>query len=254
MSRPVAGRAREGALLLLFQRDQRPDADTLRAAIANAGRLSVTQELSGGEPGSAVTDVEVLRDGMTYDVCGLAPGEPMPLASIAHRFDSDLAPDVAALEAVGIQPGPHLEAGARSLPVIRTMMGIVADLAPYLPGLAGIAWPPARTLVGPGLFVSSMSSWLAGGAFPALGLTALSDDPEGGMRTEGLAWFIGQELLIAADIAKDRVAAARLAIRLVNQLVLQGRVTASEAIVGPDGGRLALDPSRDGKTVRVRRG
>ena len=248
------GRAREGALLLLFQRGQRPDADTLRAAIANAGRLSVTQELFSGEPGTAVNDVEVLRDGMTYDVCGLAPGEPMPLASIAHRFDSDLAPDVAALEAVGIHPGPHLEAGARSLPVIRTMMGIVADLAPYLPGLAGIAWPPARTLVGPGLFVSSMSSWLAGGAFPALGLTALSDDPEGGLRTEGLAWFIGQELLIAADIAKDRVAAARLAIRLVNQLVLQGRVTASEAIVGPDGGRLALDPSRDGKTVRVRRG
>jgi hypothetical protein len=133
------------------------------------------------------------------------------------------------------------------------MMGIAADVLAQLPDSVAVAWPPAQTRIGPAFFTSSVAAWLDGGVFPALGLTAFNDDPSGGMRTEGLSWFTGQELLIGPDIAKDRASAARLAIRLVNQLVSQGRVVGSEVIVAPDGGRLALDPTRDGKAVRVRR-
>lgn len=249
-SGPYKGGAGDGALLLLFRQGQRPDGDAFHEAVRKAGRLSVTHHF---DEDGAVVGVELLRDGMTYDVAGLSPAAGMPVPTARHRYGFDESGDGEPLEAVSLAPGPHLEAGAHSIPVVRTMAGIAADLLGALSAATAVVWPPARSCIGPGFFIASVASWRSGGAFPALGLTAFDDEPGGGMRSEGLAWFTGQELLISADLAKERAAAARLAIRLVNQLVSQGRVATSEFIVAPDGGRLALEPTRDGKTVRVRR-
>ena len=54
---------------------------------------------------------------------------------------------------------------------------------------------PARTAIEPELFVRSVDAWLGGGAFPALGLVALTDTPEGGLISEGLTFFAGQEIV-----------------------------------------------------------
>ena len=62
-----------------------------------------------------------------------------------------------------------------------------------------------------------------------------------------------QEIRLANNIAIDRAGAAKLGVRLVNHLVSQGKLVENEFVVGPDGGRLALEPTRDGKVVRVRR-
>ncbi len=245
---------------MLFAEGQRPDADALDAAVEATDRLTLTHRISGDEQGftpaseaGGMTGCELLRDGMTYDLTGLAPALPVAVPAIHHRYG--LSPDTASgtFEALSLAPGPHLAAGARSMPVVRTLAGIAASLTQTLPGMFALAWPPARTLIGAEFFTSSVSAWLSGGAFPSLGFTAFADEPQGGMLSEGLAWFTGQELRIANDIAKDRANAARLGVRLINQLVSQGKVTANEYIIAPDGGRLALEPTRDGKTVRVRR-
>ena len=237
-------------MLLLFREGQRPTASVFREAVRAAGRLAITHEFVAE---GATVGVELLRDGMTYDVGGLAPAEPVAIPSAQHRYGYDTAGASEALEAIALQPGPHLSAGAHSIPVVRTQVGIAADLLAAIPATIAVVWPPSRSLIGPGFFAASVKAWLTGGAFPALGLTAFGDEPGGGMRSEGLAWFTGQELLFAGDLAKDRATAARIAIRLVNQLVSQGRLTESEFIVAPDGGRLALEPTRDGTTIRVRR-
>jgi hypothetical protein len=252
LSGPSGGLARDGALLLLFRPGQRPDAAGLAVAVESAERLAITHRMID-ESSGAIAGCELLRDGMTYDLTGLAPLAPVACPAPRHRYGLGQDTDPALLEAVALQPGPHLAAGAHSIPVVRTMAGIAADLAGVLPRLVAVAWPPARTAAGTEFFVSSVAAWLAGGAFPSLGFTAFDDDPRGGMVSEGLAWFTGQELRFANELAKDRAVAARLGVRLVNQLVAQGRVTANEYIVAPDGGRVALEPTRDGKMVRVRR-
>jgi len=198
--------------------------------------------------------VELLRDGMTYDLVGAAPGPAVRMPHSEHRFG--LAADLVEqdCEALSLQPGPHLASGARSLPVVRTMMGVAAMIVAHLPGLRAVAWPAASTLMGPDFFVSSMTAWIAGGAFPALGLTAFTVDLDDGLRSEGLAFFTGQELRLEPGLASDRAAAVRLGIRLVNHLVSQGKVTETEAIMGPEGERLTLDPSPNGHLVSVRRG
>lgn len=140
-----------------------------------------------------------------------------------------------------------------SVAVVRTLASVAVTLAELLPGLIAVAWPPARSIVGVEFFRSSVSAWLAGGAFPSLGFTAFEDDLEGGIVSVGLSWFTGQEIRLANNIAIDRAGAAKLGVRLVNHLVSQGKLVENEFVVGPDGGRLALEPTKDGKVVRVRR-
>ena len=224
----------------------------LRKAVDRAGRLSITQEFRDHDEG-AIHGAELLRDGMTFDIRGLAPSEPIapPVMRFRYGVEPDLQPRQ--LAGVSIQPGPHLAAGAHSIPVVRTMAGIAASLTDVIPECVGVSWLPAQTLSGPTFFSASIAAWLEGGAFPALGLTAVADEADGGMRTVGLSWFTGQEVRLAAELAKDRGAGARLAIRLINQLILQGRLVEPDTVIGLDGGRLALEPTRDGSTVRVRR-
>jgi hypothetical protein len=244
--------AGQGALLLLFPSGERPTGAVLREVAAGSDRLAVSSELGCG--GQSPGGVELLRDGMTYDLVGAAPGPAFGIPPARHRLG--VAPDVVEreCEALSLQPGPHLAPGARTLPVVRTMMNVATMIVAHLPGLRAVAWPAAGTLIGPDFFVSSMTAWMAGGAFPALGLTAFAADSDQGLRSEGLAFFTGQELRLEPGLSDDRTAGVRLGVRLINHLVGQGRVTATEAIMGPEGERLTLDPDAAAHLVSVRRG
>ena len=76
---------------------------------------------------------------------------------------------------------------------------------------------------------------------------------EGVVKVDGQTLQLtGQELRIEPEIATDKAAAARLGVRLINELVtLGGRLTESERMTGPDGERLTIAPSENGRYVRV---
>ena len=224
----MTARGRAGDLLLLFA-GGRPELSALERIASETERLSVTSILDAADAKTA-RGVELLRDGMTFDLLGASPGPPSPVPPLAHRLGLPRDLDESADEALSLHPGPHLDEGAHTLPVVRTMMGVATMLVPHLPGLTALGWGPARTLIGPDFFVSTMTTWLAGGAFPALGLTAFTAEPGGGLASEGLAFFTGQELHIVPELVDDRATATRLGIRLVNQLVSQGKVSAPEVI------------------------
>jgi hypothetical protein len=243
-------------LLLLFRAGERPDGERLTSLVEAAERLTVTNQIPG-EQGQPAAGFELLRDGLTYDLLGLASGRSHPEQVdpfiTRHRFGFRGEVYSSSLECMSLQPGPHLSAGMHSVAVVRTLASIAVTLAELLPGLIAVAWPPARSIVGVEFFRSSVSAWLSGGAFPSLGFAAFEDDLEGGIVSVGLSWFTGQEIRLANNIAIDRAGAAKLGVRLVNHLVSQGKLVENEFVVGPDGGRLALEPTRDGKVVRVRR-
>ena len=226
----------------------------LRQAATGTDRLSVSSTVGEGGGEHEPAGLELLRDGMTYDLVGAAPGAGFTVPSARHRVG--VAADLVEqdCEALALQPGPHLASGAHALPVVRTMMGAASMLVPHLVGLRAVAWPAAGTLIGPDFFVSTMTAWIAGGAFPALGLTAFAADPDDGLRSEGLAFFTGQELRLEPGLAEDHAAGVRLGIRLVNHLVGQGRVRDIEAIMGPSGEQLTLSPNAASHVVSVRRG
>lgn len=197
--------------------------------------------------------VELLRDGMTFDLHGLAPGAACAAPQPHHRFDWPTGQDAVGHEALHLGIGPHLAGAGRSLPVLRTMIALARDLALFFEEIAGVIWQPSASVIGRRFFESTATAWLDGGPFPALGLTAFEVAEDGALASKGLAFWIGQELAIEPALAQDKVAATRLGVRLVNHLVRLGGLAGEEHIVAPDGARLVMRPSADGRRIEVKR-
>lgn len=206
---------------------------------------------ASGADAQAQEWLELLRDGLTFDLRGLSPGAQSAAPMIAHRFDFPLAAGQESLEALTIATGPHLAGGERSMPVLRGMLGLARDLTQHFEDLVAVVWAPSASIIGRRFFESVITAWLEGGAFPALGLTAFEQTADGALQTVGLSFWIGQELRIEPPLTADKVAATRLGVRLVNQLVIVGGVEESERIIAPDGTRLVMRPSRNGDFIRV---
>jgi len=195
--------------------------------------------------------VEMMREGLTFDILGIAPGDPAAFPSIEHHFDLESVPSASGYEALQIMPGQHLSGGHNAIPVVKSMLALARDLTHHLEHLEAVVWPAARSAIGRRFFESVTTAWLEGGAFPALGLTAFTQTMDGAIQSVGLDFWIGQELRIEAPLSADKVAATRLGVRLINQLIIVGGLTESERVTAPDGSRLVMRPSRNGKFIRV---
>ena len=191
----------------------------------------------------------MLALGLTFDLTGLSPGQPGMYPAIRHRYG--LAQDFGgALEAITLHPGQHLGEEANLLPVVRVITGLAARLL-ELPQARAVAWHPAGTLIEPAQFSKAIEAWLSGGAFPALGLTALVREANGALRSDGLAFFTGQELRVEPTCGETPSDVGKIAIRLVHRLVDSEPVLSRQELTGPDGERLIAEPREGGRVVRV---
>ncbi|MEY2943142.1 MAG: hypothetical protein RLY97_1156, partial [Pseudomonadota bacterium] len=194
--------------------------------------------------------IELLYGGLSFDLLGLMPAEKCPMPDIAHRYGFTAPLANRGLEAITLVAGEHLRGAENLLPVVRGMTAIAAKLT-ALSGALAVAWHPARSLIAAEPFVRSITSWLDGGAFPALGLTALIRDVDSGLRSEGLAFFTGQELRIEPIHGESAAGAAKIALRLIHMLVGSEAVTKPYEFTGPAGENLRAEPSGNGKYIRI---
>ena len=249
------------ALSLLFAAGCRPEAESIRQFAESHSGFSISfdpaSEGEGAPSPSAESGrhwLELLTSGLTYDLVGLAPGAPAEAPPRTHAYGLPTDPDdEAVMEALTIRPGPHLQGGHSLLPVVRSLAALGASLA-EIEGVEAIAWHPARCRTGAAYFREAVLRWIEGGVFPSLGLTALALNPDGGMHSEGLALFTGQEVRIEPELTKERTQGAKIGVRLIDYLVETGRVEHAQRIAGPDGSPLRLEPSANGRFVRVWRG
>ncbi|MCX7283465.1 MAG: hypothetical protein NTX28_05355, partial [Novosphingobium sp.] len=143
---------------LLYEPSLLPGLKDLAANTSGASTFSVSHS-----PSADAGWVELLRDGLTFDVHGLAGGPAQALPDIRAGVGMDPAAhkDLAALL---LAPGPHLAGAQRLLPVIRIAADLLADVARIGPATA-IAWLPARLMVRTDLFVKAVRPWFDGGPF-----------------------------------------------------------------------------------------
>lgn len=226
----------------------RPDADAIRACAASSGKV-VSFSISH-QPKDHPYWVELLALGLTFDLRGLAPGIAAQVAAPAHAFGLPLA-EAAGLEGVVLRTGPHLASAGSLLPIVRTMGALGCELA-ALPALKGIGWEPAGTVMAPDYFRSTVGAWLDGGAFPALGFTALARSPAGAMRSVGLGFFAGYEIELAPRAEESPADAARLAVRLIHDLVQNGAYTPGDH-AGPGGEVLHCSFNTNLTLMQIRR-
>jgi len=240
-------------VVLFFAEGKRPSARAIERALAGvaSGAGSTRARISHLPEGDAGW-LELLSSGLTFDLSGLAPG---PGADLPERRQVlGLSPDTLAakLEAVALVPGPHVSAGAALLPVLRVLCGLAAALAQALP-VEVVGWRTAGTWMAPAYFTRIIDAWLAGGAFPSLGLTALELTEGGAVVSNGLAFFTGQEVRVEPVEGATPAETVKLAVRIVDLLVGQGAVLTDEELAGPDGSVISARPDRGGGLVTVRR-
>lgn len=228
---------------LLFEPGRRPDVDALAALVrtgAGTGGFSISMQ-----PERSAGWAELLRDGLTFDIAGLAGAGCAPLPDAEHRYGLEPAFVPTRYEAVSLTPGPHLAGAEHLLPVVRVATALLLELA-ALPGLAAISWLPAANLVSPEWFAKSARGWLDDGPFAAFALTSLIKCPDGAIASQGLRFLIGQEFRLegggggaAPDVAT--------AIRLLDWLVAHGRLDGPrEAILaGGCNVQLSVSPGRE---------
>ncbi len=265
--------AAETELFLLFAAGKRPNPAALKKFAQSQRTVSLTHnpyddgllqlvtpdhaEAKRPEMRSADPDlaerlwVEVMREGLTFDLTGLAPGPDCAFPAVESRFDLDNQPTGFRFEGLKLTPGQHLTGGQRSLPVVKGLIALARDLTHHFDGLEAIVWPASQSAIGRRFFESVVTAWLEGGPFPALGLTAFRETSDGALQSVGLDFWIGQELRLEAPIASDKIAATRLGVRIINQMVLSGTLRQSDRVVAPDGRVLTLHPSANGKFIRV---
>lgn len=243
----------EGVLSLLYAAGERPTADDVARLLDKPADPAVQVARISHRPDVSEGWVEILASGLTFDMSGLVPASALPPAPSAHLFGLSAEVQVPALEAVTLAPGEHTAPGAAMLPVVRVMCGLGARLA-SLGSVKAICWGPAQSCMEPGYFKRIVAGWLGGGAFPALGLTALVRTSDGALESVGLTFFTGQEVRVNALRGEPAAATAKLAVRMIDLLVRQGRVRESHAFPGPDGEQLLVEPSSGGEIVQVRRG
>jgi len=240
------------ALSLYFRSGERPDADGLERALSDAASGRSAARIShrpDDEPGW----LELLASGMTLDVSGLAPVSANPVSLGAIRYGFDEGHEFEGLEAIAIVPGPHLASAGGMQPVVRAMCEVAAGLCASL-AVKAVGYGPAETLMDPGYFVRIVRSWLDGGPFPALGLTALIPASDGGVRSRGLAHFIGHEVQLQPAAGDTPPETLRSGIRVVDHLVRAGVPGEPVTVELGDGDTISIEPSRFGKLLLAWRG
>lgn len=203
----------QAGLSLLFAPGQRPDIGALRDALQSC-QVKATIAHEDAASGNA----ELIISGLMFEVDGMTPGATQIVQLPADAYGFADAMPVGGQEAVRLLPGHHLSGGLSLVPVIRAMLALAAELAVSLP-VTAILWHPAQTAIEPRAFSRSVLTWLAGGAFPAEGLTALSALADGSVVSRGLAHFVGQEMTLRGAGDKPDL---KLAGQVVDRIVQEG--------------------------------
>lgn len=251
---------------MLYPSGYVPKLEHLRDALV--GRGSGTGEGKGGGPGpgkgeseldlpigcerivnsaSGYPAFEYTIAGLGFELAAIGPWNREECPPIQHTFGIAVE-TIGARSGVSIVPGPNIATIAHSLEVVRAGAALARHIVASGDPLA-VVWRPIGSAMEAAYFTRLAEDWLAGGPFPALGLTSLRDAPDGGLHSHGLALFAGQELRLVPAIAESGVEALALGARLIDRLVGSAPIASAVELQSEDGRMLRLTPSSNGRFV-----
>ena len=244
---PPEGEAIADDLLILFRRNPRPTFEQVRdscdgAEIVDAAPHPLANAVRGV--------IELRRAGLTFDLAGLAPGPAVPIPDLGGaELDDAIAQD--GTRALSLRVGPHIAAGRRTLAVLREWFALARGIGQRL-GAEGICWVPGGVAIGMEGLARHLDSWAARGDVPVSLLASFRPTIDGALQSHGLHTFTGQELRIEPPLQRGE--GDGLVRLLFTHLFYAGKQTQSGQLTAPDGHPLRIEPSADGRYVRVTSG
>lgn len=138
----------------------------------------------------------------------------------------------------------HVTGGNHLPEIAQAFLKFAALLVKHL-GPDRVLWTPGNLLVDPAYFAETVGDYAEGGAFPVLATIQLIWSPEKDkLRTKGLEWFSGQEVLCEVDKGSEQDWLRRI-VRLVHDIATNGPLTTDQTAPDLDGNRLVVLTLRD---------
>ncbi|CAO1652565.1 hypothetical protein [Parasphingorhabdus sp. NYA22] len=152
---------------------------------------------------------------------------------------------------IGVVPGDNLTS-ARHIPEVNRRLLLLGKWIGESLTATGAAWMPSRRLVNFSTFHHAVVQYLAGGPFPTLLRTSVSEVRNGHFVTTGLHYFTGQEVRLTTPESYDLAAVSKHLLRIIDNITTHGKIirpARSEGLV--QGETLTYTPSDNLAHVEV---
>jgi hypothetical protein len=197
-----------------------------------------------GSGGSAGT---LISRGAAFDFSIAAAADPH---ATYHIFStSDLS---AIRSSLSLGLGSAVASGQHVPALIKAMM-LLGEILGSALNAAATYWKPASVVAGFGYYSESVSQYDNGAAFPALVSVGFDTTTDDSIRTTGLGWLSGQDLIFERD-GLPISEAMRYVVRLVHDIATNGAIERIMDVPGMnDFESLSLVPDDSEGAVIVRR-
>jgi len=166
---------------------------------------------------------EVIVDAMPFRLSRLtaAEAERKLIPDTSELTFDDLASSADTV--IGVTPGHNLTS-ARHIPEVnRRLLSLGKWIGESLTATAA-AWIPSRRLVNFSIFHHAVDQYLAGGPFPTLLRTSVSEVRSGHFVTRGLHYFSGQEVRLTTPEGYDLAVVSKHLARIIDDISTHGKI------------------------------
>lgn len=154
--------------------------------------------------------------------------------------------------AISLGLGGAVASGQHVSPVIKALMLLGESLGAEL-GARAAFWRPASVVSGFSYYAETVRQYDAGAAFPCLVSIGFDTSTDDNIRSQGLAWLSGQELVFERS-GMPVNEAMRYVVRLVHDIATNGAVNNVMEVPGmSDDERLFLNPDTEKNALLVHR-
>lgn len=180
-----------------------------------------------------------------YDIQDVPPSE-------AERFIFCNANIRSMQSAVHLDFGPAVEGGNLVPAAVKTLLQLGEVLGQVFASTS-IFWQPAGILTGFDFFAEAVTQYVEGAAFPALVCVDFDTSDSDSVKTNGLMWLGGQEIMFE-HAPLSTLEAMRYMVRLVHDIATLGAVDSEIEVPGMGSGEIIrLTPRLGNKLLSVRR-
>ncbi len=198
-------------LILLFDADE----PNLRESFKSAPFAELGIFFGDGSNADAGSGTMVYR-GVAFDYSVDAQQKP----SADHEIfcDTDLG---VTRSAISLRLGAAVASGQHVPAVIKTLLLLGESLGTEL-GAKAAFWQPASVVSGFSYYAETVRQYDSGAAFPCLVSIAFDTSTDESIRTKGLEWLVGQELLFEREGMPVNEAMNHV-VRIVHDMAVNGR-------------------------------
>ena len=206
-------------LRLLLHSSTAETVDALQKAVVCGDVITI----ASGAPGRG--ECVVICGGMQLTICVTETCDIRGFKNIFCNVDEALIGSV-----ISIGLGDHLEGGERVPAVVKGMLSASVIIGQMTDAFAAM-WLPANTLSGFDYFARVVREYSEGGVFPVLALVNFKKSADDWIRSSGLEWLAGQELVVAPSYLSDSELMRRI-VRVAHDLAVGGAMTSANELSG----------------------